>query len=157
MLFFAPVSQLGALIIINLSSLQWHIAQQQASRVRVGRIICMLGQQTSPKFGLQTLIWRHILMLHQCISSYNDHDTPVLNTTILQGGIQWSSRPRHHQTSARHCSHIIINESFRAYFRRILNSCLVLKTFKVSTVNRWCPPSQRHVFSARLLFDKIFA
>ena len=90
---------------------------------------------------------------------------PVTTTTIRQcsilqfcrGGIQWSSRPRHHQTSARHCSYIIINESFRAYFRRILNSCVVSKTFKLSSVNRGCHPSQRHVFSARLLFDKIFA
>jgi len=28
---------------------------------------------------------------------------PLLNTRIEKGGIQSSSRPGHHQTSARHC------------------------------------------------------
>ena len=44
------------------------------------------------------ILWRQ----KQCISNNNDHYTPLLNTRIWEGGIQSSSRPGHHQTSARH-------------------------------------------------------
>jgi len=51
-------------------------------------------------------------------------------------------------------SHIIKNESFLAYFMRILNSCVVQQ---VQTFNPRCPPSQSHTFSAQLLFNETFA
>jgi len=44
------------------------------------------------------VLWRR----KQCISSKNDHHTPLLTTRIRKGGIQSSSRPGHHQTYARH-------------------------------------------------------
>jgi len=45
------------------------------------------------------ILWRH----KQRTSNNNDQYTPLLNTRIWKGGIQSSSRPGHHQTSARHC------------------------------------------------------
>ena len=41
------------------------------------------------KREFDVILWRH----KQFISSTNDHHTPLLNTRIWKGGIQWSSRP----------------------------------------------------------------
>jgi len=48
------------------------------------------------------ILWRH----KERISNNNDHYTPMLNTRIWKGGIQSSSRPGHHQSSARHWLHL---------------------------------------------------
>ena len=55
------------------------------------------------------ILWRH----KQRISNNSDHYTPLLNTRIWKEGIQSSSRPGHHQTSARHCAWPRPGSSFR--------------------------------------------
>ena len=50
------------------------------------------------------ILWRH----KQRVSSNNDHHMPLLHTRTWQGGIQSSSHPGHHQTSARHWLRLLL-------------------------------------------------
>jgi len=54
------------------------------------------------------ILWRH----KQRIFSNNDHHSPLFNTTIWKEGIQSSSRPGHHQTSARHWKKVLALSNF---------------------------------------------
>ena len=71
-----------------------------------------LRQNVGGKIENDVILWCH----KQSVFSNKDHHTPLLYTRIWSGGIQSSSRPEHHQTSARHWLHWLTLEYIHVIF-----------------------------------------